>query len=60
MIVFGSYNFDAPKPWLQLVTNHKALDISEKEMKQQVAPYLDEIMKEQENRKSIKQQTVSN
>jgi len=60
VIVFGSYNFDAPKPWWQLVTNPKALDISEMEMKQQVAPYLDEIMKEQENRKSINQQTVSN
>lgn len=60
VIVFGSYNFDAPKPWLQLVTNPKSLDISEKEMKQQVAPYLDEIVKEQENRKAMKQQTVSN
>jgi hypothetical protein len=60
VIVFGNYNFDAPKPWWQLVTNPKVLDISEKEMKQQVAPYLDEIMKEQENRKAMKQQEVSN
>jgi len=59
VIVFGSYNFDAPKPWLQLVANPKALDISEVEMKQQVAPYLDEIMKEQVNRNALKQQTVS-
>ena len=60
VIVFGSYNFDAPKPWLQLVANPKALDISEVEMKQQVAPYSDEIMKEQVNRNALKQQTVSN
>jgi hypothetical protein len=30
VVVFGSYDFTAPKPWLQLVANPKALDISEK------------------------------
>jgi hypothetical protein len=29
VVVFG-YDFTAPKPWLQLVANPKALDISEK------------------------------
>ena len=50
VIVFGSYNFDAPKPWLQLIENPKALDISESEMKNQTERFLKEILAEQENR----------
>jgi lipoprotein-anchoring transpeptidase ErfK/SrfK len=52
VIVFGSYNFDAPKPWLQLVTNPKALTISESEMEKVTEPYLATILKEQEKKKS--------
>ena len=51
VIVFGSYNFDAPKPWLQLVKNPKALAISESEIEQVVTPHLSTIIKEQEKRK---------
>lgn len=51
VLVFGSYNFDAPKPWLQLVKNPKALTISESEMEKITAPYLNTILKEQEKRK---------
>jgi hypothetical protein len=51
VIVFGSYNFDAPKPWLQLVQNPKALTISESEMEKITLPYLATILKEQEKRK---------
>jgi len=51
VVVFGSYNFDAPKPWLQLVKNPKALTISESEIEQVVAPHLSTIIKEQEKRK---------
>ena len=51
VIVFGSYNFDAPKPWLQLVKNPKALTISEREIEKVTTPYLETILKEQEKRK---------
>jgi hypothetical protein len=40
VVVFGSYDFTAPKPWLQLVANPKALDISEKEIEEQTKPFL--------------------
>ncbi|REH01648.1 L,D-transpeptidase [Flavobacterium aquicola] len=51
VIVFGSYNFDAPKPWLQLVENPKALVISESEIKEVITPYLNTILTEQAKRK---------
>jgi len=50
VIVFGSYDFDSPKPWLQLIENPKALDISEDEMENQTEPFLKLILAEQENR----------
>jgi hypothetical protein len=50
VIVFGSYNFDAPKPWLQLVSNPKALDISVSDIENSTKPYLSEILAEQEKR----------
>lgn len=51
VIVFGSYPFGAPKPWLQLVENPKALTISESEIEKVTTPYLETILKEQEKRK---------
>lgn len=51
VIVFGSYDFDAPKPWLQLVKNPKALTISESEIEKITTPYLSTILKEQEKKK---------
>lgn len=51
VIVFGTYDFDGPKPWLQLLNDPHALDISEKEIRKESEPFLDEILKEQENRK---------
>ena len=51
VVVFGNYNFDAPKPWLQLIKNPKALAISESEIKEIITPYLGTILKEQEKRK---------
>ncbi|NEW80049.1 MAG: hypothetical protein GZ086_11635, partial [Gelidibacter sp.] len=50
VIIFGSYDFDAPKPWLQLIENPKAMDITEDEMQNQTEPFLKEILAEQENR----------
>lgn len=51
VVVFGSYNFDAPKPWLQLVKNPKALTISVSEMEKVTTPFLSTILKEQEKKK---------
>lgn len=51
VVVFGSYGFDAPKPWLQLVENPRALDISESEIKKQTEPFLEGILANQKNRK---------
>jgi hypothetical protein len=51
VLIFGSYPFGKPKPWLQLVKNPKALSISETEIKKMTKPYLEIILKEQEKRK---------
>lgn len=47
VIVFGAYNFDAPKPWLQLLTNSKALDITAATLEQQVAVHMSDILAQQ-------------
>ncbi|MEP7237207.1 MAG: L,D-transpeptidase [Ferruginibacter sp.] len=53
VIVFGSYNFDGPKPWLQLVTNPHALDITEAEIQAQATPFLNNILAEQKKRENV-------
>lgn len=53
VLVFGSYNFDAPKPWLQLITNPHALDISAEEIQKQTMPFLDKIITEQTKRETV-------
>ena len=53
VIVFGSYDFGAPKPWLKLATDPHALDISEKAMEEILALHLKQIMSEQEKRKAV-------
>ena len=53
VIVFGSYNFDAPKPWLQLIANPHALDITADEIQKQTMPYLDKILTEQTKRETV-------
>lgn len=50
VIVFGSYDFDEPKPWLQLVKNPKSLDISIAEVEKQTAPFLKAILEQQQIR----------
>ncbi len=50
VIIFGAYDFGAPKPWSQLVKNPKALKISEKEIAQQVKPFLKNILTQQQKR----------
>ena len=51
VIVFGSYPFGEPKPWLQLVKNPKALTISATEIEKVTITYLATILKEQEKKK---------
>ncbi|WP_269225006.1 L,D-transpeptidase [Flavobacterium eburneipallidum] len=50
VIVFGSYPFGSPKPWLALVKNTKALDISIAEIKNITKPHLNSILSEQKKR----------
>ena len=52
VIVFGKYDFDAPKPWLQLVQNPKALNISAAEIENTTKPYLNGILSEQKKREN--------
>jgi hypothetical protein len=54
VIVFGSYDFEASKPWLQLIDNPKVINITENEMNALTTPYLTGILLEQQNRKSYK------
>ena len=56
-IVFGSYDFDGAKPWLQTVSNPAALEISTAAIEKETAAYLNEILKEQQNR--LKQNTAN-
>lgn len=53
VIVFGSYDFSAPKPWLQLVADPKVLAISESEIEKQTTPFFSAILKEQKNRDAV-------
>ncbi len=50
VVVFGSYDFDGAKPWLQLVKNPTALDISASDLENVTKPYLKSILAEQEKR----------
>ncbi|MGA9639178.1 L,D-transpeptidase, partial [Flavobacterium sp.] len=53
VIVFGKYDFKAPKPWLQTVKTPDALEISEHEMANLVNLNLAAILKEQKNSKLV-------
>jgi L,D-transpeptidase catalytic domain len=54
VIVFGSYDFDGTKPWLQLIKNPKSLDISEDEIEKQVTPFLKSILEQQKIREDYR------
>lgn len=55
VIVFGNYNFDGPKPWLELVKDPEALNISESEIETQVQPFIQTILENQKIRETEKQ-----
>ncbi|VXB73489.1 conserved exported hypothetical protein [Flavobacterium sp. 9AF] len=50
VIIFGKYDFNAPKPWLTLKSNPKALTITEEELEKVIAPHRDQIRKEEKIR----------
>lgn len=52
VIVFGTYDFDGKKPWLQLAKDPKALEISPEEIEKEIKPFLDKILTEQKNRET--------
>lgn len=54
VVVFGTYDFKAPKPWLQLTADPKALTLSEADIQKTVQPHLSSIMKEQKNKATSK------
>ncbi|MCD0473169.1 L,D-transpeptidase [Flavobacterium sp. EDS] len=52
VIVFGTYDFDGKKPWLQLAKDPKVLEISAEEIEKETKPFLDKILTEQKNREA--------
>lgn len=52
VIVFGTYDFDGKKPWLELAKDPKALEISPEEIEKETKPFLDKILTEQKNREA--------
>ncbi|WDF60947.1 L,D-transpeptidase [Flavobacterium sp. KACC 22758] len=58
VVVFGSYDFDGPKPWLQLASDPKALSISENEIENEVKPFIQKILENQKLRET-EQQTAA-
>lgn len=53
VVIFGKYNFDATKPWLQLIKHPHALDISEEKIEKELAPYRETILAEQEKKLAV-------
>ena len=53
VIVFGAYPFGETKPWFQLVNDPHILDISTSAIEQQTAPFLTDIMTQQQRRSTV-------
>lgn len=53
VIVFGAYPFGSRKPWLALLENPKALDITEEALTAEIQPHLEKIMAEQKKREAL-------
>lgn len=58
VIVFGSYDFDGPKPWLKLASDPEALNISQGDIENTVKPYLKEILENQNLREADPTKTL--
>jgi hypothetical protein len=55
VIVFGTYNFDGPKPWKQLVNDPAALQLPADLIIKEATPFMEKISKEQQRRKRQEQ-----
>jgi hypothetical protein len=53
VIIFGHYDFQSPKPWLQLLSNSHALDFEAKEIEAIVQPNMITILNAQKHRDSV-------
>lgn len=53
VIIFGEYDFDAPKPWLQLISDPHFLGISEDELQRITQPFFTEIRAAQQKKTDI-------
>lgn len=53
VIVFGAYDYEAPKPWLKLLEDPDANKITEEELVKEFKPHLEKIVQEQEKRKQL-------
>lgn len=53
VIVFGTYNFNGPKPWRQLVQNPHVLDIDAAAIEKETTGYLADILAQQQKRDSV-------
>lgn len=53
VIVYGSYNFEGRKPWLNLAKDSHANDITSETLNGIVGKYQAEILKEQKNRETV-------
>jgi lipoprotein-anchoring transpeptidase ErfK/SrfK len=54
VIVFGSYPFGQQKPWFQLLSNPRAMDITVNELQSLAAPYLPDIKSQEQKRAAYK------
>lgn len=52
LVVFGTYPFDGPRPWLSLVADPDALTITPEMLEQEVKPFLPRILQQQQRRDS--------
>jgi hypothetical protein len=53
VVVFGSYPFGSPKPWLALAQDAHALDISEEQVMAEITPHMQQIMAAQAQQDSV-------
>lgn len=53
VIVFGSYDFNGPKPWLQLKNDPHALDITPAVIEKETSSYMQDIIAAQQQRDAI-------
>ncbi len=53
VVVFGTYPFGSPRPWLQLAKDPHALDMTEETLQKETASYLPDIMAKQQQRDAM-------